>query len=883
VSRVIEAEVAWKLDEVGSWRAVIEYPQGLAASQLATGTVWRHYLEGEGLMFAGVIAKIEHSADGRLTLSGPTLLNELLYRTTLHDRTWSSPTIDAVVDDLLKPTGWKRSGSLPNTLYGPFRLSDVSILKGVVDAVNPTAHFREKVTETGGVLVKELEIGTFGNPSGVTIMSGQPDPLITDDPNLAYLTDIVVEDSNEEVWNWIYPLGAGTGTTQMQLGYTPRGASGPLPPVVLTSLMGSPYNVCKVRGPQDPYTQRYYANFFIADGITVWDGFQRGAGGLGACDTGQVWVAGVGSFSIEAITSTGLRRCKVASLTGGLAVAYIDAGLGANNGLVGLRLPTVSTPGSSVVFRLSDTSNYWIVKLTAVGYDLVKRVAGSETLVGSYTVTPAIDDEIMVSLNGDSIMVLINNTVAITTTDSFNSSATRHGIRGTDINQRFDNFWVAGRDVGSGSGNSVALYGRRERAFIVKEVGAFDTTSPAIAWQLAANRLYSETVAQLKWWKQPHSTYRINVAGLPSSVMPGDKVRVRFRGVARRFDESFTYLDIDMELFVLERRRKATPEGPVEDTIIVSTLDKAMQSIDEVIIGKIEDTARAYRTAVQPSVSNHQFQIYQPVNVSNFTGTGKPVEFKLFIDNNVMQVLRCKIRLRPRPIRSTVQSQASGSSHSHTVNVSSHNHSLSGVTSEASTTPSGGSTTSEVEQSHKHVIGILGTSEAWTNPTYKIFAVLFINGPPAAPLAFYVGSQLNITTANQRIYTKEDELDAHSHSIPSHTHPAHTHSFTTQTTNDGGGQTPTSSSESSHTHAITYGVFEGTTASSIRIEIDGVDRTSELGGPWSSDATLDITQYLVDSQGIVVQGDHQIRFASQTVGAIEAWFDWQTIVAAVPN
>jgi len=103
----------------------------------------------------------------------------------------------------------------------------------------------------------------------------------------------------------------------------------------------------------------------------------------------------------------------------------------------------------------------------------------------------------------------------------------------------------------------------------------------------------------------------------------------------------------------------------------------------------------------------------------------------------------------------------------------------------------------------------------------------------------------------------------HAHSIISqHVHdvtiPSHTHSFTVPS-HDHDVDIP------NHSHGIDYGIYTDTTATDITITINGVDKTSELGGPFTSDqSNIDIKQYLTSGQW------NTIELGSSRLGRIDA-------------
>jgi hypothetical protein len=79
-----------------------------------------------------------------------------------------------------------------------------------------------------------------------------------------------------------------------------------------------------------------------------------------------------------------------------------------------------------------------------------------------------------------------------------------------------------------------------------------------------------------------------------------------------------------------------------------------------------------------------------------------------------------------------------------------------------------------------------------------------------------------------------------------------------------------------HTHALIYGIFEDTVfPENIRVAINGIDRTVELGGPWGDagseiEVEADIITYLVNASG-GLQQNHEIKFScDSSQGQLEA-------------
>lgn len=112
-------------------------------------------------------------------------------------------------------------------------------------------------------------------------------------------------------------------------------------------------------------------------------------------------------------------------------------------------------------------------------------------------------------------------------------------------------------------------------------------------------------------------------------------------------------------------------------------------------------------------------------------------------------------------------------------------------------------------------------------------------------------------------------IPAHSHvfETPSHTHsvniPAHTHDLTL----------------ADHTHEIVYGIYEGDTASSVTLKVDGnVVPASAL-----TDSEMDIVAYLEkDDDGKITRGTwHEIEIVPNGLTRIEANLFVQAFVQSV--
>jgi hypothetical protein len=97
-------------------------------------------------------------------------------------------------------------------------------------------------------------------------------------------------------------------------------------------------------------------------------------------------------------------------------------------------------------------------------------------------------------------------------------------------------------------------------------------------------------------------------------------------------------------------------------------------------------------------------------------------------------------------------------------------------------------------------------------------------------------------------------------SIPSDHYHTHQHTNTSHTHSPG-----TTGNESTHSHSVVSGFSNGTSPDNMGLMVDGIDVTSQLGGPWNAAQTeLDVTPFVAPGTGF-----HLIQITTATqVGRI---------------
>jgi hypothetical protein len=155
-----------------------------------------------------------------------------------------------------------------------------------------------------------------------------------------------------------------------------------------------------------------YASFFAPDSANT----------LARAETGQSWTALSGTW--------GTRRYQAylsAPSGDGNCAAVLDAGVADAN--ISVQLNDVnggSTQG--IVFRATDAHNFFFARGFNTNIQVFRIQAGALVQLGSYAGGINEGDVLAVELLGPGIVVKQNGILRLTLTDSFNQSATRHGL-----------------------------------------------------------------------------------------------------------------------------------------------------------------------------------------------------------------------------------------------------------------------------------------------------------------------------------------------------------------------------------------------------------------------------------------------------------------------
>ena len=161
-------------------------------------------------------------------------------------------------------------------------------------------------------------------------------------------------------------------------------------------------------------TANVFYDPFIASGGLV-------SGRAGA--TGGIWESVTGSWS------QGVNQDGGYMYPAGTTRTFSVTNSGIANTNVGVTFKALGAREMGLVFRYSDASNFWMATHSGGLYKVVAGAARANPSSGAASWSAFVPGERMtVVLNGNSITVKRDGVTVATATDSFNSTATRHGI-----------------------------------------------------------------------------------------------------------------------------------------------------------------------------------------------------------------------------------------------------------------------------------------------------------------------------------------------------------------------------------------------------------------------------------------------------------------------
>lgn len=363
----------------------------------------------------------------------------------------------------------------------------------------------------------------------------------------------------------------------------------------------------------------------------------------------------------------------------------------------------------------------------------------------------------------------------------------------------------------------------------------------------AANELYKAAKQYLIEHKDIKKTYTVDCFGDGKDLDVGDVVNIKYKGMVRQIAmdgaESYTYLDINENLYLVSYTVTFTENQTKEYTLELSNIPKKDDNDSQVITDLVQQVQTGAR---QRKGSVTTYPVYFTDSFDNLF----PTEFLLWIPNETVYVDYLKLKVRLKPFRAyskavqgggattsstssgggSVPSSSSGGSHSHTVSIPNHSHAIGSISAVGDMYPGGS--------------GFPGSTSAFSSTFH------FVGGQNIGVYAISSGGSQS-SGSGGGAFPSSSSAGTHAHTVSI---PSHTHNVTLP----------------NHTHAIQFGIFDDTTPpTGVKIFIDGVDYSPQLGTyaafgyfPSSAGENFDLLEAAANLghlDSLITPGEHVVR------------------------
>lgn len=345
---------------------------------------------------------------------------------------------------------------------------------------------------------------------------------------------------------------------------------------------------------------------------------------------------------------------------------------------------------------------------------------------------------------------------------------------------------------------SVAQYGLTEVRFLRKDLRPISNAPDAR--RFAANILYEAALASLLNLKDRQTLYSLAVIGLqPGRIRVGEKIRVRFRGVAQTAVGEQRWLDLDDDFYVLEMAE--TFGAGVATRLTINQNAVHAETVEDLLASTIREFEQS-QIHVQPTISRYTVGPYVK-RVSASPSVAADFSFRL--GPETLTIWYVKIQAKGEPLKSSVTAASS-----------------SGGSTQTSSSGGGSTQSSSSGGSHNHEVVVYG------GPASVSFDVYWDGNNNRFHLPSVGSGQAGAATSTSE--------GSHSHSV---TISPHSHSVTIPP----------------HTHGLSYGIFTDTTSPVTgNIRVNGTLVASAVS---LANYELDITNYILAAASL--QQEHTIR------------------------
>lgn len=132
---------------------------------------------------------------------------------------------------------------------------------------------------------------------------------------------------------------------------------------------------------------------------------------------------------------------------------------------------------------------------------------------------------------------------------------------------------------------SIARYGEIRKTAVFKQISPISNSATAIT--LAANAMYDAAASELSRNSVRQDTYSVSCRKMKTTIRPGDKIWVRYKGMVFIDGVPVTPLDVNEQFWVLKATEKVSESGATLD-LEISNVDKMAESVESVIVGTLD-------------------------------------------------------------------------------------------------------------------------------------------------------------------------------------------------------------------------------------------------------------------------------------------------------
>lgn len=201
--------------------------------------------------------------------------------------------------------------------------------------------------------------------------------------------------------------------------------------------------------------------------------------------------------------------------------------------------------------------------------------------------------------------------------------------------------------------DSITTYGQIERIFTADIT---PLSMSATDLMNAANALYDAAVAYLSRYKAAQSTYGVTLKKAYANLLPGQLIRVTYKGFVTDQDGSaVSWRDLDDTFWIIKVTENL---GAGETTLEISNIDRAQQDVAALIVGTMEAVSLK-NVQVQPYPTIYPYSGQDTVGAYvtyargegyGDTVLGKPATFEIMVPNLILSITKAVLHIQTRPL-----------------------------------------------------------------------------------------------------------------------------------------------------------------------------------------------------------------------------------------